>query len=119
MITDFTGVEKVALISRSLNGDFINDNNKISLKGIYTNNSFFDIFTFPLLYGNQISALSEPYSAILTETTALKLFGKTNVVGDLLEHPNGDQLKITGVVKTHLVIHTYNLISSDHLKHLR
>src|SRR6188508_2427043 len=43
--------------------------------------SFFKIFTYPLLHGNINTALAEPFTAAISETTAKTIFGNTNVVG--------------------------------------
>ncbi len=96
---EFSSAEKVAPIFRGMSGDLTLEETVISIKGIYSNNDFFDIFTFPLLYGNPETALSEPYTVVLTEDLAMRLFGKTDVVGEVLEYSTKDQLTITGVAK--------------------
>ena len=47
--------------------------------------SFFDIFSFPLLRGDQESILKDPYSAVITKPLALKYFGSTDIVGQSME----------------------------------
>lgn len=59
--------------------------------------SVFKIFSFPLIEGNPESALIEPMSAVLTETTARKYFGEESPLGQTLEM-DGDPFTITGVV---------------------
>lgn len=51
----------------------------------FADTSFFSMFTFPLLYGNATEALSAPGNVVLTEKTALRLFGESNPVGKILE----------------------------------
>jgi len=46
--------------------------------------TFFDVFTFPLIHGNPETALSDPNSMVVSENTALKYFGSTDVVGKIL-----------------------------------
>ena len=61
---------------------------------------FFNLFSFPLLYGDKANALNDPHSVVLTEKTAEKIF-KTNlenVVGKQLIS-NGDSFTITGIIK--------------------
>ncbi len=60
---------------------------------------FFRVFTFPLVSGNPESALSEPFTAVLTETTAAKYFGAENPVGRTIRIGEGRDYRITGVVK--------------------
>jgi putative ABC transport system permease protein len=42
------------------------------------------MYGLPLLYGNPGTALNDPYSAVITEETAIKYFDRTNVVGETL-----------------------------------
>ncbi|MBS1916732.1 MAG: ABC transporter permease [Bacteroidetes bacterium] len=51
----------------------------------FADSTFFKVFSFPLLYGNPNTALSDRHSIVITEKTALKFFGTTNVVGKRLE----------------------------------
>jgi putative ABC transport system permease protein len=51
---------------------------------LLTDPSFFDVFTYPLSRGNVALALSEPYSIILTQSTAKKYFGDKDPVGQTL-----------------------------------
>ncbi|HUQ66499.1 MAG TPA: ABC transporter permease, partial [Flavitalea sp.] len=51
----------------------------------YCDGSIFDIFTLPFLYGNPKTALTEPNSVVLTESAAIKYFGKKNVLGNHIE----------------------------------
>src|ERR1700749_2970282 len=39
---------------------------------VYTENSFFDIFTLPMVDGSPANALTEPHTAVITESTAKK-----------------------------------------------
>ena len=96
LATDFAGFEAVAPIYRGLRGDFEFGEKTIGVSGLYTSSDFFRVFSFPLVYGNPDNALDEPYSIVITEATALKLFNKTDVVGEVLAY-RGDQLKVTGV----------------------
>ncbi len=64
--------------------------------------TFLDLFSFPLIYGEKESALNEPFSIVLTESTALRYFGKTDVLGEMLKVADGRNdglFKVTGVVK--------------------
>jgi putative ABC transport system permease protein len=52
---------------------------------VFVDTPFFRMFTFPLLYGTAESALADPYSVVLTEKMALKMFGEQNPVGRTIE----------------------------------
>jgi putative ABC transport system permease protein len=52
---------------------------------IYADSTFFDIFSFRVIQGNEKTSLSAPNSIILTESTAYNLFGKENPIGKTIE----------------------------------
>jgi putative ABC transport system permease protein len=66
---------------------------------VYTESSLFDVFTLPMLYGSPAKALNDPHTAVITESTANKYFGKTNAVGETLTINDTTLYKITGVIK--------------------
>jgi len=65
----------------------------------YTDNQFLQIFDFPLIEGNQKTALSEPFTAVVTEATAKKYFKDGNAIGKTVTTLNNIPVKITGVAK--------------------
>ena len=60
---------------------------------------FLTMFDFPLLQGNRETALNDPYSVILTEKAAIRLFGHENPMGKMLLVNNQHPLTVTGVMK--------------------
>jgi putative ABC transport system permease protein len=68
-------------------------------KGFFATASFFSVFSYPLLEGNSKTALAEPNTAVVSETTAHKLFGKENALGKTLLLNGKENFKITGVFK--------------------
>lgn len=68
-------------------------------KVFFATNSFFDVFTYPLVSGNKTTALKEPFTVALSETTAKKLFGTADVVGKPLQLNRKDNFTITAVYK--------------------
>lgn len=67
---------------------------------LYTDASFFDVFTFPLILGDPGSALAEPWSVVLTERAAETWFPNQNPVGQTLPIQGADPFVVTGVVDT-------------------
>ena len=65
----------------------------------FVEEDFFQIFNFPLQNGSNTISLSAPNTAVLTEEMALKLFGKTDVVGNTFVLENDKTIEITGVLK--------------------
>ncbi len=85
--------------------------------------NIFKVFTFPFIAGNPETALLDPFTLVLTERTALKLFNRIDVLGESVYFPEDSiSFKITGVLKnypsnTHL---KFDLITSfETLKALR
>ena len=66
---------------------------------ILANSEIFDIFTFPLLQGDPQTALSEPFTVVLSESTARKYFGAENPLGKTIRYRNELDLKVTGVMR--------------------
>ncbi|MDP9048777.1 MAG: ABC transporter permease, partial [Bacteroidota bacterium] len=65
----------------------------------YADPSIFDVFTLPMIAGSPSSALVEPNSIVITESTARKYFNNTNVVGKTLLFNNANNYKITSVIR--------------------
>ncbi len=68
-------------------------------KVFYTSNSFFNIFTFSLIAGDRGTALREINTAALSETTAKKVFGSTDVIGKTLELNGRSRYSVAAVYK--------------------
>ncbi len=72
-------------------------------KIILTDPSFFDLFSYQVTRGDKATALKEPYSIILTESTARKYFGDKDPIGEALTIymydgvSMGKSYKVTGV----------------------
>lgn len=89
----------------------------------YVDSTFFDVFTYHFVYGSPQRAIQEPYSVVLNEATAIKLFGKMNPVGEVIEIDNSDgkhPFKVTGVVdesagESHLQIRIFLSMNSGGL----
>ena len=77
---------------------------------LFATNSFFTVFSYPLLQGKTESLLTEPYTAAISQSTALKIFGSTNVVGKTLPVSGESAYRITGYLPICLLIPSYNLI---------
>jgi putative ABC transport system permease protein len=60
--------------------------------------NFFDVFDFEFVAGDKNTALSEPFSVILTESTSKKYFSDGNSLGQTIQTTAG-QVKVTGIIK--------------------
>ncbi len=55
----------------------------------YADESFFEVFSYDLVAGDKESALTEPFSMVLTETVARKIFGDASAIGQTIEYAGG------------------------------
>lgn len=93
-----SGIEDMAMIRTEFSGDAEIGTSIIPLRGIYAEPSMLRIFTLPMVKGDAATALKEPYSIVLTETGAKKLFGSENAYGKNI-HIGSLDYKVTGVLK--------------------
>ena len=66
---------------------------------LYADSTFLDLFSFTLLNGNPGQVLSSPYSVVLTDAMAMRLYGSTDIVGKTIRMNFGADYLITGVVE--------------------
>jgi ABC-type antimicrobial peptide transport system permease subunit len=93
-----SGIEELTQVRDGFGGDAQINDSKVPLGGLYADNSFLQVFTFPLLEGDIGTALQEPYSLVLTEKSAKKLFGETDALGKTVKFDSLNYT-VTGVVK--------------------
>ena len=69
-------------------------------KGFYfADPSVFEVFTFPFTQGDPESALTDPYSVVITEKTARRYFGTEDPTGKVLKIQNETDLHVTGIIQ--------------------
>jgi putative ABC transport system permease protein len=101
---NFTGIEDVTILRRGFNGEAQLGNTTLTVDGLWANESFFHVFTFPLIKGDAATALKNPYSVVLTERTAKKIFGAEDAFGKTIQFNDADTTKhtaytVTGIMK--------------------
>jgi ABC-type antimicrobial peptide transport system permease subunit len=72
---------------------------KFFMPGAMIGSDFLKMFEFPLLQGDAATVLSDPYSIVLTQSTARALFGEENPMGKTVRLDNENDLKVTGILK--------------------
>ncbi len=123
-LEEYTTITQTTRLKRGFGGDATYHQTTIPLIGFFAESSLLEVFDFPLKYGNPQLALQEPFSIVLSEEMAEKLFGNENPLGKVLSfeerglnafgyslsaqkgQPYGD-FKVTGVFekttnKTHI-----------------
>ncbi|MFX1708846.1 ABC transporter permease [Chitinophaga sp. CC14] len=68
-------------------------------QSMYADPDYFNIFTFPAISGNPVTALQDPGAIILTESTAHRLFGDKDPIGSIIKHNNQHHLRVAAVIR--------------------
>jgi putative ABC transport system permease protein len=114
---DFPEVSEASRFSMLGRSNISNtENQKVFYESFFVADaSFLKIFDFPLVEGDPASALDAPHSVVVTDETALRIFGEKNVVGkSIITDRDSLPYKITAVVSipdnSHL---KFNLLFSE------
>ena len=92
-VIDYTRIE------RKWAGLFTVGNKSFEEDDIYfVDTGFFRLFSHEFLEGRPEGALDEPGSVVLTESRAMKLFGRIDVVGETIHLDQEGDIRITGVI---------------------
>ena len=71
----------------------------------FADSTFFKVFPLKVISGVAENALTHPFSIVLSETTAKRLFGGTDVVGKTLRFENQYDFLVTAVIKDQPYLH--------------
>ena len=70
---------------------------------MYSDPRFFDLFTVPLVTGDPVTALKDPYTVVISQSAAKRFFGDTDPVGKAVQIRNwwsdNDDHIVTGVAR--------------------
>lgn len=100
---DYPQVEEFTRIYASSGAKLIKKGNEFINEGAvaHADSTIFKVFTLPAIAGDVNTALNEPNTVVITETTAKKYFGTTEAIGKTIEtNDNTSTLyKVTAVIK--------------------
>lgn len=65
----------------------------------YADDTYFQVFSIPLIKGDPENVLKDEYTIVLTESTAQRYFGGEDPVGEILHLDNGWKFRVTGVCR--------------------
>src|SRR6185369_740163 len=100
LLNDFPNEIKRAVRVMPSNSLITVDTVSFNEKKIYiTDPGFFQLFTFPLIKGNPADVLKDPYSVVLTSSTAKKYFGNLDPIGKIVHVDKTLALKVTGIAE--------------------
>lgn len=98
---EVTGHEAVVQ-AHPLNDETVEINSQKIFKQQYmlvVDPSFPDVFNIEVISGNAREALSKPYQALLTETTAKRFFGNEDPVGKTFTYQNKFHITVAGLIR--------------------
>ena len=95
-LTKHPGVESYSDFYILNNEEIDLDNQKYNATVLVADSNFVKITDYPVVSG--IANLSDPNSALITQSFARKLFGNQDPLGQTFRHSNGNILSITGVI---------------------
>lgn len=78
---------------------FRKDGQIFNEQGFYTDTSFFDIFSFPVIEGDPKSALKDRNAIILTATMAKQFFGHESPIGKLMELSDNKIMTVKAIIE--------------------
>lgn len=106
MLADFPEIEQGVRLKRSSGvirrGDLMFHEPKV----LFAEDSFFHIFSFPLLRGDPKTAIQDVNTVVLTQAMAEKYFGSEDPVGQSIIIDNFGDCQVTGVME--------NVVSHSH-----
>ncbi len=71
----------------------------------FVDSTFFKVFQFDVIEGNPEEALIRPFSLILSQSVARKLFGATDALGKIVRFQNEYDFTVTAIIKDHPYLH--------------
>ncbi len=107
---DFPEIELFARVRGTTSVWFImhEENRYYEKKVIWADAALLDMFSIPLVAGNSRTALTEPYSIVISEDMAFKYFGGEDPMGKVLRGDNVWDFTVTGVMR--------NIPANSHLR---
>ncbi len=83
-LSDYSQVKAATRIYET-SSRVIKNNQYIDEDVMYTDESFFDVFSFPLLHGNDRNIFGNKQSVAISAEMAVKYFQKENAIGEVME----------------------------------
>lgn len=121
LLTKYTSVDEGVRFVRGFGNHWIEQEPghdiNIPVSGMFADPEFLSFFNHELKYGDAATALVEPYTVVLTEKVARKLFTVENPVGETLKMGKLGTYKVTGVIKetenrSHIISEAYASIAT-------
>lgn len=98
--TELPGIKSAARMSMPGGPKlYSHDQNHFKLEALSVDPDFLKILDHKFIYGNPETALAEPNNVLINASTAKKLFGDQNPMGQSITYDNKKSLKVTAVIE--------------------
>ncbi len=84
---------------KEMESPLVYENKSMVAKGLYADQDFLKVFTFQMAVGDRETALNAPFSVVLSEKLARRLFGDEDPIGKTVRSENQRVLTVTGIIK--------------------
>lgn len=100
LIEEFPEIENAARLEAPTRANIkIGEESFVETGVCHADNSIFQIFTFPFIDGDLNTALNNPFTVVISESTSRKYFPNSDPVGQTLEISGRGLFRITGIFK--------------------
>ena len=97
---EFPEIELATMMDWGTDWTLSSEDVNIKAEGRHVSPDFLKMFTYPLIEGDIQSCLVDPTSIVLTESTAIALFGTaSNIIGRTVQFQHDLDLQVTGVLE--------------------
>ena len=102
MLAEYPEIENACRLYLRYGGGVVRyEDTAIKEQNVFTvDQSFFEMFSYPLIKGDRKTALREPNTAVIEEETARKYFGEEDPIGKRIRFGNEEEYQITGVISS-------------------
>lgn len=98
LVDEFPEVESMVRVRYPQQGFFTYQDINYHAEDVsFADSTFFKIFSFKLLSGNKDNVLKDPYTVVLTESLAEKIFKDEDPIGKVVKWNNGYTAVVTGI----------------------
>ncbi|MFC2139199.1 ABC transporter permease [Bacteroidota bacterium] len=97
LVNELADVKSYTRFRRPVTENFRYKDKSVKIENLlYADSTFFNLFSFDLIKGNKSRLLTDPFTIVLSESTAKRIFGGSDPIGQILSAGGNDYL-VTGV----------------------
>lgn len=100
MKAEIPGIKTTTRVTWTSRALFSKGDNNLYGHGVYADSSFFPMFTMEFIQGNVLQPFSQLHSVVLSDKFAMKVFNRTDVVGQTIKVDNQQEYIVSGVYRS-------------------